>query len=804
MNKKYPIRTNLFLFAIVLTLAPLFMALAAGAQEDMQQERKQQQEQALDQAASQDKTETPQQPEGQKEVLVTDIKIEGNHAIGTDTILLKIKTGVGRALIQKQLNDDIKSLYATGLFTDVSAQQEDYKNGERIIFYVVEKAIIKKVTFQGNDSINERILSKEIETKKDDVLSNSVLAADIKKIKAYYHKKGFVLVEVSYNTQIDKDNGASVTIIIDEKVKYKIKKIIFAGNNSFKPDALLKNMTTKTAGWFRSGVLDNTTLEEDIDKIKEFYQNNGFIDVEADSSIEYKNKEKGIYITININEGKKYTTGDISLSGNTVFSKDQLLKDLKLKKGTAYNPSELRNDVIKIQTLYFDKGYMNCKVSPDTLLDQKAQSINITYDISEDEVIYVDKISVTGNSKTKDVVIRRELRLYPGDKFDGSKLRRSKERLYNLGYFEEVIFDTEPTKSPDKKDLIVSVKEAKTGEFSFGGGFSSIERLIGFVEVTQKNFDLMNFPTFTGAGQNLTLRGTFGSVRRDYLLSFTEPWILGYPYSFGFDLYNMETLRKSELGYGYDESHRGGNLRLGKELTDYDRVDLKYRLEEVRIGDVPDDASSALKDEVGKNTISSMGLTLTRDTRDNKFNPINGYMLTGAVEDGGGIFGGDKDFLKFTSDNSVYFNYLDEKLVLELKGSAGWVNEYANSDRVPIYERFFAGGANTIRGYKERSIGPRDLNTSDPIGGEAVIVGNAELTYPLFQNFKIATFYDVGNVWEQSSDIGNGDFKSAVGVGTRIKTPIGPVKIDFGYPLNEAYPGAKKKGRVHFSMTRGF
>ncbi|UCH12528.1 MAG: outer membrane protein assembly factor BamA [Candidatus Omnitrophota bacterium] len=738
-----------------------------------------------------------------KERVVTDVVISGNRAVSTDTILLKIKTAIGRKLIQKQLNEDIKRLYATGFFTDVGVELEDYKEGTRVIFSVTEKAVIKKIIFQGNESIAEARLKKEIETKLEDVLSKRILASDVKKLKAYYRKKGFPLIEVDYKTEIDDENRAAVYIVIDEKIRYRIKEIEFLGNKSFNDKVLLKHMSTRTAGWFKSGILDKSVLEEDTEKIEAFYQSHGYIDAEADSRVEYKRPEKGIYITINIKEGLKYTVGEISLKGNLMFKDSKIFKELKRKKGDAYNPQQLRTDVIKIQTLYFDKGYMNCKVAPEVLLDKKTQSINITYVVTEGEIVYVNKIRITGNTKTKDVVIRRELRLYPGDKYEGEKLRRSKERLYNLGFFEEVIFDTEPTSVPDKKNLAVSIKEAKTGEFSFGGGYSSIDRLIGFVQIQQRNFDIMNFPTFTGAGQDLVLRGTFGSIRRNYELSFTEPWIFGYPLSFGFDLYDLQTLRKSALGYGYDEEHLGGALRLGKEFTDYDRADLKYTLEEVEISDVPDDASSALKNEEGKNTLSTLALTLTRDTRDNRFSPISGYLISGTFENGGGFIGGDKDFLKLNSGASAYFNY-QKKLVLELKGRGGWVDEYDDSKSVPIYKRFFAGGANTVRGYKERSIGPRDTNTGDPIGGEAMLVGNVELTYPVFKNFKVATFYDVGNVWAESDDIGDGDFKSGIGVGVRVNTPIGPIKVDMGYPLDEAHPGDEKKVRFHFSMTRGF
>lgn len=735
---------------------------------------------------------------------ITDIKIEGNKSVSTNTILSKIKIRVGSAFSQKAVNEDIKRLYATGFFTDVTAEVEDYKGGVRLIFSVEEKSVVSSIVFEGNKTYKDTTLKKQIETKEGDVLNRRLLSEDMKKIEDFYKKKGFSLVKLGYDIDLDKDaNSSVVRVKIDENKQHRIRKITFEGNKAYPDKRLLKVISTRPDTLFTSGVLNEQTLQQDMDRLKAFYQDNGFIDAEAVSSVDYA--DKGIVILIKIDEGYQYFVGKVDIEGNKVISTGQIIKELKMNPEQPYSPNNLRFDVITIQTLYFDKGYMSCRVRPVTSLNKEKKTIDITYILTEGDQSYVGEIRITGNTKTKDSVIRRELRLYPGEKFDGAKLKKSKQRLYDLGYFDEVIFDTEPTKVPNEKELLVRVKEAKTGEFSFGGGYSSVDQLVGFVEVTQRNFDLTNFKTFTGAGQILKIKAEIGSVNQNYTISFTEPWIFGYPYLFGFDLFNFDRRKKESLGYGYSEKRRGGALRFGKEFDDYDRADLKYRLEEVKIGDVSSDASSALKDEEGKNTISSLALSLTRDTTDSKFNPMSGHILSATGEDAGGIFAGDKDFYKLTGLADFFFNY-KKKLVLELKARGGWEDEYDDSKYVPIYERFFAGGANTVRGYKERSIGPRDSKTGDPIGGEAMFVANAEATYPIFKNFKIAVFYDIGNVWENSEDanIKGDDFKSGTGVGIRVKTPIGPVKVDMGYPLDKAHPGDKQKIRFHFSMTRGF
>jgi len=400
-------------------------------------------------------------------------------------------------------------------------------------------------------------------------------------------------------------------------------------------------------------------------------------------------------------------------------------------------------------------------------------------------------------------VIRRELRAYPGERFDGDKIRRSKERLYNLGFFEDIYFETERTDNPDVNNLEVSVKETKTGEFAFGGGYSSIDEFIGFVQLSQKNFDLLNVPYFTGDGQYLAVKADISTVRWDADISWTEPWILDYPVSFGFDGYNRTHLRKTEVGYGYKEARMGGDLRLGKEFLEYFNANLMYKLEHVDISDVSSEASQDLRDETGKNWMSDVLLGVGFNNVDNVFSPTRGFTAGVSLENAGGFLLGDKNFLKGYAYGTFYYSPI-EKIVLELRARAGLSDSYGGSKKVPIFERFYAGGANTIRGYKERKVGPRDVSSNDPLGGESLLIGNAEVTFPIYEKvIKGAVFYDIGNVWEQASDFASGNFKQGAGVGVRVKTPIGPVKLDWGYPLNNNHDD-KREGEFYFSVSHGF
>ena len=740
--------------------------------------------------------------------IVKYVDVRNNKTVSSATILAKLKTKRGEVLLEKVVNEDVKRLFLMGFFSDVSVKIEEAADGVGVIFVVTEKPSLSAIKFSGNRVYKEKKLSTVVESKLNEFADEKKLQEDARKIEDLYKKAGYPWVKAGYRVDVDTDtNSATAVFTIEEGMKAVVRRITLLGNTGFSDKRLIKVIKSKRSGFFRSGVYKQDVADDDMERLKSFYRQEGYLDAEA--GYEMVTKEKGrkrwIELVIRIEEGRKYITGEIEITGNAIFSKEELKSLLKLRPSDTFTESALHSEVASIQEYYFAKGYIMAKVKPDTLLNMKTDRVDVTYNIIEGEICYVNRVNIKGNTKTKDIVIRREMRIYPGDRYDGSKLQRSKERLYNLGFFEDITFDVEDTAVSNRKDMVVEVKESKTGEFSFGGGFSSIDKLIGFVEVEQRNFDLFNFPTFTGDGQDLKVRAELGSVRKDYLLSWTEPWIFDYPLSFGFDLYASERNRSGSTGYAYDESRQGGALRLGKELSEYLRGDLVYRLETVDISDLSASASQALKDEAGENTLSSVFFQLTRDTRDNKFNPVIGYLVSGSVEVAGGLVGGDKDFAKFFNSASRYSAI--GPFVLELKLRGGVVSSFGDSDKVPIYERFFAGGTYTIRGYEEREVGPIDVS-GDALGGGTMAVGNAELTFSIIENLKGALFVDAGNVWSAPDSSPEGGtttrgIKVGVGAGVRIKTPIGPVKLDFGFPVNSD-PHQEDKGRFHFSMSRGF
>jgi len=737
--------------------------------------------------------------------VVKSIEIQGNKTISMATILSKIKTRVGQEYLQSVISDDLKRLYNTGYFSDVRVDRQEREGGFKVIIYLDEKPIIEEITYSKTRFVKSKTLNKKLKSQVGKFLDQKLLKDDIKTVKDLYSQKGLTSAEVDVETFIDEvTNKASLHFVIREGHKIRIKSIKLTGNAALKTKKVLKVMKAKKKGWFRSGYLNEETLKEDIERIGSFYEQQGYIDAKADYNIERLYKGF-INVNIMVEEGRRYSVGSVAIGGNNILSEKEIRKAMEeIKEGNIFSRGKLSVDINNIRTLYFDRGYIFANVQEATSLDPQTGKVEVKIDIAEGDLAYIEQIKIQGNTRTRDIVIRRELKMYPGDRFDGAKLRRSKERLNDLGYFEDVNFDIEDTDVSDRKDLVVQVKEAKTGTFSFGGGFSTVDEIVGFVEVQQRNFDFTNWPTFTGGGQQLTLRAETGSTKNNYRLSFTEPWIFDHPVSGGFDIFRSERDREEDTGYAYDEQRTGGRIRFGKQFTEYVSGRTYYKREQVEIDNFESNVSADLRAEEGRNIVSVLGFGATRDSRDSVISPTKGLVVEMGVDNAGGFMGGDKDFFRI-SGNANYYVPLKFKSVLEFRATTGMVNAYDNTDNVPIFERFFAGGAKSIRGYDERGVGPIDAGTNAPIGGESMFIANVEYTIALIEFVKFATFFDAGNVWSKVEDYGSGDFKSGAGVGFRFKTPIGPINLDYGFPLNEE-PGKDddRTGKFYFSVSRGF
>ncbi len=738
--------------------------------------------------------------EEDKERMVKKVEIKGNRSVNTDLIRSRIKTREGSNFLQADLDDDLKRLYAMGYFSDIQIDVKEGLGGWDITFYMIEKPIIKEIVFEGNKKFKDKKLKKKLRGNIGDRLNETQLKEDVQLIKEFYRDKGYPNTKVDYSLSIDKEIGhAAIVIHVQEGARVKIGRVDFVGNKSIRTKKLRKVMKTRKPFIFFGGVFKSDVFEEDQERLVEYYRSQGYIDAKIDDiKTSYTKNGSKMIITIYVTEGALYYVGQTVLEGNQTFPTEDIMKSLKMKTGQIFSPDRLRMDMNAIRDYYLARGYVDAVIRPETVFNEKTQKIDILYSIMESTISYLEQIKIQGNTKTKDIVIRRELAVKPGEVFNGVKIRRSQERLMNLGYFKNVLMDIEPTEDSQKKNLLVNVEETKTGEIGFGAGFSSIDNLIGFVELTQKNFDWLNFPTFTGDGQKLRMRAQVGTKRQDYIISWTEPWLFDRPISFGIDLYRRDSRFLSDV---YDERRTGGDVRLGKKLMEFVRADLTYKLERDEIRNVADTASDLIKQEAGTFDVSSLELGIARDTRDSLINPRRGMRNAVSAELAGGPLGFDRDFTKYVTKHGIFF-HLPLDLVLMFSGQAGLVDNFGDSDRVPLFERFFLGGANTIRGFKFRDVGPKDA-TGEPIGGQSMIAGTAELTFPIIEKVRGAFFYDTGNAFEDYGEFDLGDLRVGAGIGIRLELPIGPIRLDYGWPIDRD-EFQSSSGRFDFNIGYSF
>jgi len=749
---------------------------------------------------------------------VAAIEITGNRRISTDAILLRIKTRLGEPYRLEDVNADLKRLHEWGPLSSIEVKSEELTDGEiTVIFTVEEKPIVKKVIFEGNREYDDADLQEKMKTTAGDILSQTKLNEDIAVIYKLYEDDGYYRTEINYEIKLDPDSGEAVIYInIDEGHEIRIKDITILGAMELDPDDILGVMETHSQSLFsilHRGLFKEEEFSLDLERIIIYCRSQGYLDMKIlDVEKTIIGEGAGLDITITISEGKQYHAGAVRLVGNENFPAEDLEALLPLRMGDVFSPEALRKDTKAIRDFYFSRGYIDADIRSHTIFNQKTEQMDITYSIREKQISYINRIDITGNTITRDIVIRRELSVKPGGLFNGVKVERSRERLQNLGFFQRVEIYPIPTAEEGKKDLVVRLEEKKTGEFMFGVGYSSMDDFIGFIEIGQGNFDIFNPPYFVGDGQKMKVRAEFGSSKSNYEISFVEPWMFGIPLSFGVDLY-----RRTRTWDDYEEKRLGGNIRLRKRLTAFTQMGLNYTLENVDIYDVDDYADWSIQSEEGTNWISSLTPSLTRDTRDSYLVPTRGMKNTLACQVAGDVLGGDKDFIKTTFYTSAYYSIFDG-YIFGIRYRAGTAQPYDDTDIVPVYERFYLGGANTIRGFRYREVGPQGIDprtglpNGDPVGGDSMMMGSVEFTYPIYDMIRGAFFCDIGNVWAakdwELDDPAFGaqwfkNLQAGAGFGLRLYLPIGPIKLDYGWPLHTD-GWNDTGGRFHFNIGYAF
>jgi outer membrane protein insertion porin family len=717
------------------------------------------------------------------------IDITGNRKIGADAIKQKLKSKPGNPLSENDITEDIKAIFKMGFFLDVSAAVTTEPQGKVLTFSVVEKGLISEIRLIGNKKLDKDDILGVMTVKTRQSLNPEKIKEDIQKIKALYDTKGYYNAEIT--DRLEKDGQKDIVLILDikENDRVYIRSITFEGNESFTTKELVNMMTTteRTLLGFitDTGILQTQQLKQDVQKLTAFYFNNGFVNAQiGEPVITYD--AKGIYIKITVREGKRFKIGKVEISGDYLEkTRADLYAQLKTKTGNHYSREAIMKDMETITLAANDEGYANADVNPKVATHEKEQLVDVNFTLTKGELVYVARIGISGNTITRDKVIRRSLSIVEGDLYSSSKLKKSYNNLNQLRYFEEVDFQTE--KAPDNKvDINIRVKEKNTGMFMVGAGYSAVDQAVIMAQVVQQNF--------LGYGQTMSLKASLGSTTNNYELSFTEPWLFDLPLWFKADLwkykreYDSYTLDTKGIGatWGYP---------VWKKIIGY--VGYKFSIDNIMdINQIT--ASSYIKAQEGERTTSAVSFTLVYDTTDDMMFPTKGIKASAGVQHAGVPLGGNTEFTKYSGVVAGYYPLFWD-IVFGAKGQIGFLqNNDDSDDKIPIYERYVLGGINSLRGL--RYVGPINQGTSDVIGGTTMLTFSLELVFPLIKDagMKGVFFYDAGNTW--NGGYYPDDLRMTCGAGIRWYSPIGPLRLEYGYVLDRKGLNDDSTGRFEFTI----
>ncbi|MBU1275925.1 MAG: outer membrane protein assembly factor BamA [Proteobacteria bacterium] len=705
---------------------------------------------------------------------VAEVKIAGNRRIESDAVKAALKTKDGGIFSPLLLDEDLRAVWKLGYFDDVKITSADSPKGKVVTITVKEKPVVRDVRFEGNKEIDTKDLQDQIGLKRFAAYKPAAVKEAEQKIIQMYRDKGYYDVKV--NSQVitlpKGDLGIKFTIVEGEKVY--VHKIEIRGNKAFSEKELKEIMSTGEKGWLSwikdDHVLEWAKLEQDVQKLNDFYYNQGYMSARVGKP-EVTRAKDGLLVTINIDEGPRFKVASVSVSGQLIVPQKELLAMIKTKAGGWYNREQLRNDLTALHELYANRGFAYVEVRPQVRQNMKTHSVALDFQVNKGAKVYFDRVIISGNTRTRDKVIRRELGVSEGDLFSATAIRQANMRLHRLNFFEDITISPSKGGAPGTMDLNIKVKEKRTGQISFGAGFSTQDSFMVMGQVTESNL--------FGRGQQVQLKGTLGGKSTRYTLSFTEPWLFDRPISFGVDIYDWE-----REYIQYNKTAIGGRLRWGFPTPlAYTRFYLYYKFEEANITDINKNASLYVRDQEGWHTTSSLKGIIRRDTRDANFNTTRGSDNNLSTEWAGGVLGGTNAFYKIIANTGWYFPMWWET-VLVLHGQIGWMEGHSGGD-LPIYEKFFLGGINTLRGFSYQSVSPRDEN-GDLIGGERMFVANFEVRFPLFKKAGLTgvVFYDTGNAWTADQGYDFGMLRKSVGCGIRWMSPMGPLRLEYGYVLD--------------------
>ncbi len=749
---------------------------------------------------------------------IVKVDIEGIDRVEESAIRIHIEQKAGRRFDVAAVDADVKRVYAMGFFDQVWVTREDVSGGVQLVFHVRERPYVTDIVYEGFDAVDIDDVEAAILLRPRTVFDPQKAWEGARAVEKLYEEEGYPDAVVRYELETDDNNEAVVAYKVDEGKVVRVQEITFEGVQAFSPRKLRGIMATREEWWLSwftgAGTLNEEELSTDVERLTAFYYDNGYIHVRIDEP-DVERRSDGLYITIRVEEGGQFRVGNIEFEGDVLLPQDELIAASGLEPGTVFKPSRLREGIFGLTEAYGNLGYAFAEVVPATQVYDDTGLVDVVFRLRSGGVVGVRRIDVRGNTKTRDYVIRRELRLHEGEKFSGTGLKESRDRIRRLGFFDDVSIESARAEEEDKVDLIVNVKEGRTGTFSAGAGFSSADQLLLNARILERNL--------FGRGQSVLLNVDFGSRRQNFRLGFTEPWFAGIPLSLGVELFDWE--------FRFDRFSRGGSgfaLRAGYPLwelgfkdvfglsLDNTRVGLEYRIEDAKINGISKNAPPSVWAEEGARLTSSLRPSFIRNTIDHPFDPSAGSRQSFSAEFAG--FGGETDFIKIEINGRwfipVYETEAGSRFVYSFAGALGYGlgDSGPSGQELPLFERYFPGGISTVRGFDNRSLGPQEevpddagfLIDIEPIGGSQQLILNNEFIFPVLADagLKGVLFFDAGNAFSAKDGIDMGNLRYAVGAGIRWLSPFGPVRIEFGFPLN-AEPNERTR-QVLFSFGAPF
>lgn len=718
------------------------------------------------------------------DVLLKDVSIEGNERVLESTIMMQISSQPGGYFEPRLVELDVKELYRTGSFQQVMARVEKHPDGVVLRYQVVEKPAIRNVYLQGNEEVDTDTLKEKLKVDERRFLDRQKLSAGVREAIAFYEERGFYGTDIDYVAEPVEDNAVDIVYKVDEGKELVIKEIRFEGNSAFEDEDLEDEIQTSTYSWWSSwltgsGLLKEEQLKADQALLSRYYLTRGYVDFQTGEP-EVEALEDHLRVTYKVREGEKYQFGEIRAQGDLLpEGEEETLEGIESVSGETFNVEAMRKDAFTITEKFTNIGYAFTNTAPETQIDRENRLVNLNFVINKGGLVRVRRINVSGNEKTKDNVVRRSLAIQEQELFSSSKVQRSQQWLQRLGYFDEVTITPEATDVEDEVDLNVSVREGNTGSFSAGFGYSSGDGFIGTLRITETNL--------WGTGNSISLNIDTGSRNQNFIISYDDPRINDTRWSGGIDILSVE--RQFD---DFVRDQKGGSVTVGYPLVFLDekylddiRFSFRYEYLSIDITDVEPQAAQLIQDSEGKTSASSITPGIIRNTINNPLNPTGGSRQLVSFEFAG--LGGEEEFWLASINNTWYYPIAETSFgtfVFSQRTRFGW-GETFNDEQFPLFKRFFEGGINSVRGFDARELGPQDEEGSF-FGGNKRLVGNFEVIFPIVDSagFNGVTFFDAGNAFDDEESMSFSNLRFAWGWGIRWRSPLAPIRIEFGYPID--------------------